>query len=196
MKADAITARIIEDANLQAERTLAEARVKAEKMQAEFEAELEKKQKDSEAQTEKQISDMRDRMLRMAQLDQKKQMLAVKREVIDMAFEDALERMYKMPADKKREYIKKLIIESAEGGEMVIPSKPDEAVFDEGFMAQVNEAVQKAGKEPLKKSDAARDIDGGFVLSKDGMEINCAYKAVLGQYRSALEAEAAALIFN
>ena len=139
---------------------------------------------------------MRDRMLRMAELDQKKALLSVKRQVIDLAFADALERMAAMGAEQKREYIEKLLLASAQGGEELIPSAEDKALFDPAFMARLNAQLQKAGKAAVTLSSQDRPLGGGFVLKQGGLEINCAFSAVLSQARSALEAEVAAVLFN
>lgn len=196
MNAEAITSKILEDARAQAAAALGEAQRKADDLRRRDEAAIEEKRQQSEAQADRQAAEMRDRMLRMAELDQKKALLLVKRQVIDLAFADALERMAAMGADQKREYIEKLLLASAQGGEELIPSAEDKALFDPAFMARLNGQLQKAGKAAVTLSGQDRPLGGGFVLKQGGLEINCAFSAVLSQARSALEAEVAALLFN
>ena len=105
MNAEAITSKILEDARAQAAAALGEAQRKADDLRRRDEAAIEEKRQQSEAQADRQAAEMRDRMLRMAELDQKKALLSVKRQVIDLAFADALERMAAMGAEQKREYI-------------------------------------------------------------------------------------------
>ncbi len=196
MNAEAITSKILEDARAQAAAALGEAQRKADDLRRRDEAAIEEKRQQSEAQADRQAAEMRDRMLRMAELDQKKALLSVKRQVIDLAFADALERMAAMGAEQKREYIEKLLLASAQGGEELIPSAEDKALFDSAFMARLNAQLQKAGKAAVTLSSQDRPLGGGFVLKQGGLEINCAFSAVLSQARSALEAEVAAVLFN
>lgn len=196
MNAEAITSKILEDARAQAAAALGEAQRKADDLRRRDEAAIEEKRQQSEAQADRQAAEMRDRMLRMAELDQKKALLSVKRQVIDLAFADALERMAAMGAEQKREYIEKLLLASAQGGEELIPSTEDKALFDPAFMARLNAQLQKAGKAAVTLSSQDRPLGGGFVLKQGGLEINCAFSAVLSQARSALEAEVAAVLFN
>ena len=196
MNAEAITSKILEDARAQAAAALGEAQRKADDLRRRDEAAIEEKRQQSEAQVDRQAAEMRDRMLRMAELDQKKALLSVKRQVIDLAFADALERMAAMGAEQKREYIEKLLLASAQGGEELIPSAEDKALFDPAFMARLNAQLQKAGKAAVTLSSQDRPLGGGFVLKQGGLEINCAFSAVLSQARSALEAEVAAVLFN
>lgn len=196
MNAEAITSKILEDARAQAAAALGEAQRKADDLRRRDEAAIEEKRQQSEAQADRQAAEMRDRMLRMAELDQKKALLSVKRQVIDLAFADALERMAAMGAEQKREYIEKLLLASAQGGEELIPSAEDKALFDPAFMARLNAQLQKAGKAVVTLSSQDRPLGGGFVLKQGGLEINCAFSAVLSQARSALEAEVAAVLFN
>ena len=196
MNAEAITSKILEDARAQAAAALGEAQRKADDLRRRDEAAIEEKRQQSEAQADRQAAEMRDRMLRMAELDQKKALLSVKRQVIDLAFADALERMAAMGAEQKREYIEKLLLASAQGGEELIPSAEDKALFDPAFMARLNAQLQKADKAAVTLSSQDRPLGGGFVLKQGGLEINCAFSAVLSQARSALEAEVAAVLFN
>ena len=196
MNAEAITAKILEDARAQAASTLSEAQRKADALRQQGEAAIERKKEESEKQADDQATQLRERMLRMAELDQKKALLTVKRQVIDQAFEDALARMTGMSGEQKRGYIQKLVLASAQGGEELIPSNEDRALFDEAFMARLNDSLKKAGKAPVTLKGESRPLGGGFVLKQGGLEINCAFRAVLGQARSALEAEVAGVLFN
>lgn len=196
MKADTITAKILDEAREQASAILEEATQKADEIRKRCEETIFNAQQEVETKTEVQAAELRDRMTRMAELDQKKALLGAKREMIDQAFDNALERMCNMSADQKRSYMKQLLIESAAGGEELIPSASDAALFDEAFMSCVNDKLAEAGKAPVFLSEDTRNIKGGFVLKEGGLEISCAFEAVLKQARPALEAEVAATLFN
>jgi len=196
VNAEAITLKILEDARAQAAQVLRDAHQRADELQAQGDAQIEARRLESEAQAEKQAGELRDRMLRMAELDQKKALLAAKREVIDQAFEDAGRRMEEMDGAAKKAFMEKLLLGSAEGGEEIIPDEKDRGLFDAAYMAHLNDALEKAGKEGVTLSPKSRDLGGGFVLKKGGLEINCAFDAVLWQMRPTLEAEVAGVLFD
>jgi V/A-type H+-transporting ATPase subunit E len=141
--------------------------------------------------------ELRDRMLRMAELDQRKELLAMKREVIDQAFNRAIARMQDMELPMARTYIEGLLLESAEGDEQIIISGQDEAIYDAAFLKSVNEKLALSGRlGKLSLSPERRDIRGGFVLTCGGVEINCAFDAVIGQRRALLELPTANALFQ
>lgn len=196
MKADAITAKILQDARAGAAQTLSEARQRAEKMRKDADAQLEQKRRELEEQTQQECKVLRDRMLRMAELDQRKALLAAKRDVIDEAFEVALGAMRVMGEDQQRAYNRRVLLEVAQGGEELIIAKNDEKLFDEAFIDSINQALATAGKAPVTRSKQRRETGGGFILKKAGLEVNCTYFAMLSQFKSALEAEVAQMLFD
>lgn len=197
MNADAITSKILEDARQSASQTLKEADERADKLHEQSEHSLAQGRSDAMEQARRDCADLRDRMMRMAELDQRKELLAMKRTVIDTAFDFALKRMQEMPADKARAFMEKTLVSLASGDEGVIVSKGDEKVFDEGFVAHVNELLKKAGKRgALKYTGEVRDAGGGILLRRGGMEINITYPAVLSEKRAELEAEVAGILFQ
>lgn len=191
MKADAIVNRILEDARAQAGETIQEARRRAEQMRESNEEQLEQRREAAMADARRECEQLRDRMLRMAQLERRKDMLAMKREVVKLAFDDALRRLRSMPAEQARAFMGEQIAQAAQGGEEVIVDAADAAVFDAAFVQSV---AQKTGKA-LTLSKQTREMGGGVLLSRAGMEVNLTYPAILAERRGALEAEVAGVLF-
>lgn len=196
MKADAIAAKIIEDARAAAAKTLSDAGERAAALRKAAEEETDKKREESTAQTGRDCVQLRDRMLRMAELDQKKVLLFAKREVIDQAFEEALKKMQAMPPARKREYLRALLLEAAEGGEQVVCAPEDAGLFDAAFLERVSLDLQKSGRKPVSLSEKRRETGGGFLLARGGMEINCTFRAMLDEARPSLESSVADILFN
>ena len=48
----------------------------------------------------------------------------------------------------------------------------------------------------MKLSEERRELGGGVILRRGGMEVNLTYAAVLGEIRPSLEAEVAAMLFD
>lgn len=197
MNADAITSKILEDARQSASQTLKEADERAQKLREDNDRKAEDEKNAAMEQARKDCAELRDRMLRMAELDQRKELLSMKRAVIDAAFEEALASMRAMPAEKARAFMEKTLLSLAEGDEGVIVSKGDEKVFDASFVARVNDQLKKAGKSGnLSLSGEVRDAGGGILLRRGGMEVNLTYPSVLSERRPELEAEVAGMLFQ
>ncbi|MEA5068680.1 MAG: V-type ATP synthase subunit E family protein [Christensenellaceae bacterium] len=195
MNAQAITEKIIEEARAAAADVLREASEKIDRIHAEAEREAERTREAAAELADAQAAQLRDRMLRMAELDQKKALLKVKREVIDEAFGDALARMHKMDADQKKDFFERLLLAASEQGEQLVVGRADRALFDEAYMTRLNAALRKAGKPPVELSDEVGD-GGGFVLRRGGLAVSCTFESVLDEQRPRLEAEVAAALFG
>ena len=197
MNADAITSKILEDARQSASQTLKEADERAQNLRAENDRKAEQDQNAAMELARKDCADLRDRMLRMAELDQRKELLSMKRGVIDAAFDEALLGLRSMPAEKARAFMEKTLLSFAKGDEGMIVSKGDEKVFDESFLARVNDQLKRAGKSGnLALTGEVRDAGGGLLLRSEGMEVNLTYPSVLSERRPELEAEVAAILFQ
>lgn len=197
MKADAIIDKILDDARGAAAQTLREANERAEQMRKDAEAEILKKREETMNQARRECVSLRDRMLRMAELDQRKAELSVKREVIDCAFEQALLKLTAIPDDERIKYYTELIISQAQGDESIVVSSEDAALFTEAVMGGINDSLKKAGKLGCLALDGERrETGGGFILKKDGMEANCTFRAIVTQARPALESSVAQVLFG
>lgn len=197
MNAEPITQKILEDARAAAAATLSAANERAALTRKKAADEMSAKREQVMNQMRLDCVELRSRMLRMAELDQRKLMLAAKREVIDQAFEDALGRMRKMPDEERAAYMQRLLMESAGGDEEIIPSSEDAHLFTPAFMQEINARMKQIGRlGALRMATETREMGGGFVLRKGGMEINCSFFAVLSQSKPQLEAEVAGILFD
>ncbi len=196
MNIDAILEKIAEDARLDTESIVQAARKKAGVMQAAFEDSQKQKLASATEQAHKDAVQQRDRMLRMAGLEARKQLLELKRAQIDQAFELALKKMLSMPKEQAQAFHLKLLVNSAQGNETLIIAKEDAGLFDDAFMERVNQALINASKPgTLSVSKEYRPLRGGFVLLHSGMEANCSYDSLLRAARNQMEGEIASILF-
>ncbi len=196
MNIDAILEKIAVDARSDAERLLDAAREKTETLQKAFDEAAEQKRKAAMSEAQNEAEALRDRMLRMASLEERKKQLEMKRAEIDQAFAAALQKMLAMPKDAARAFHERILLSNAQGNETLIVSEGDARLFDDAFMAQVNLALKKAGKPgSLGLSAERRPLQGGFVLSLNGMEVNCSYDSLLRAARDEMEGETASILF-
>ena len=195
MDAQPIVDRIQKEAHAAKTAILESAKSKMAATRYESDQKIEKAFEDIRIQADHETAALRDRMRRMALLDSKKQDLAAKRALLDEAFQQAFQKMTAMPESDARAFGLSMLLQSAAGGEVVIPDRMS-AWCDDAFVGEANRALQAAHKPGnLTLSDERREIGGGFLLRRGGMEINCSYQAVIDARRLELEAEVAALLF-
>ncbi|MDK2991201.1 MAG: V/A-type H+/Na+-transporting ATPase subunit [Clostridiales bacterium] len=195
---DSIVRRIEDDARDKAEQILNDARIEADDI---IDA-ARKKAHDIESsilnKAESDAAEVKRRMHMAAQLRMRKDILAVKQEMIDKAFEQALQRIEAMDAEHYSQYIKRWILSSdIDGDEEIIISAADRGRITPEFIASINEALKADGKiGSMFLSEEHRDIRGGFILKKGGIEMNSSVEALVRMDRDELESDIAQTLFG
>ena len=197
MNAQAILAKIEEDAKAGAAKTLDDAKVKADALKAASREKIEGMHAAMLSQAERDSAAMEQRMQRMAELDDRKELLAKKRTLMDEAFALAGEKLAAAPAKEKRAFFLKQVEQCAAGGETLIIGAEGAEWFDDGFAADANKALQQAGKEGgLTLSPEKRAGCAGFILAAKGAEVRCTFDALLEEARAGLEQQVAEVLFG
>lgn len=195
MTVEPIVSRILADARAQAEQLVESAKENAQQRSRLQQAELEQAHAKALEKAREEALLQRERMIRMALLEERKRDLAMKREVIQAAFEHALEQLQNLPVEQAQAFIQHILMQ-ARGDEQVVIAPSSEAVFTQAFLQQLNAALKKAGKPgTLTLSDQRREIGAGCILISGGVESNCTFAALLNQQRTALEGAVAAAVF-
>lgn len=192
-----LTNKIIEDANATASRLIAEAKAKeTEVVSAKVaEAEAEKKMIVSKAESEAKIK--AERIVSNAHLQVRNMRLTSKGEALDKVFSTAAEKLTQLPSDKVSSFIKNSILSlEIKGDEEIVVGENNTAVTPE-FISELNKELVAKGKiGNLKLSSVKRNIGGGFILIKSGVEINFTFEALIKVLRDELEAEVASTLFS
>lgn len=193
---DALVERIISDARSDAEKTLKLAAEQSDDIRRGAEKEAASVRLDGERKRLAAQNAVLERSRTNARLDGRKLMLKKKRELLDAVFDDAYGRFKAMDGDKRRAFLLGLLIREAAGGETVIAAGRDRELIC-SFMDEVNNALAKASKEPLKLSDEVLEAcDGGFMLASEKYDKDCTFSAMLENVRTKYEGEAARLLFE
>lgn len=185
--AEAKASEIIRNAKSERENILK----KAEEEAALLKEKLLKEGKDSAAQEGK-------REITMANLEARKEMLAVKQKLIEEAFKKALNGLYSFSAEEYRSVIKKMLISAVVSGEEeVIVSVADKEKLTPEFIAKVNEELKKNGKKGnLMLFSEERGIRGGFILREGRKETNLSFDSLIEEKRDELEDNLISIIFD
>jgi len=197
MNAQAILVKIEEDAKASAAQTLSEAQKKADALKAASRARIEEMHKTMLSRAEKDSEALEQRTLRMAELDDRKELLAKKRALLDEAFALAKEKLQAASAEEKRAFFLAKTVRCAAGDETLIIGEIAAEWFDDGFLTDVNAALAKAGKSgKLTLADKRRAGCDGVILAAHGAEICCTFDALLEEARTGMEQQIAAELFG
>lgn len=193
-----IIAHIRADADTAAKKTIDEATAEAEKIRAEsFKqalSEYERLMQQGNAECEDILGGSR----RIAEMEAKKGVLAVKQEMIEAAFEAAREKIINMPREDYVRFLARWAFEaSTDGTEEIVLNARDKTELGKTVCKAANELLAAAGKPgKLTVAEDTADIAGGVIVRFGGIETNCSVDALIRQQRSALAAPVAQLLFE
>jgi vacuolar-type H+-ATPase subunit E/Vma4 len=195
MNAQAILDKIGQDAQEAALRMAGEATAKVAVLKSASRAKIESMHAATVAQAQRDSVELEQRTLRMAELEQRKAMLAQKRSLIDEAFARAGALMADMPPPEKRAFFVREVVRYARGGEVLAVSL-NAPWFDEAFLADVN-AAMAALKKPadLTLAPERPQVDEGVILRQGGAEVHCTFAVLLNDARAQWEQQVAADLF-
>lgn len=141
-------------------------------------------------------SRMAERMQRLALLDERKDLLAAKRALIDEAFAQALSALHQLSDGEVEAQILEMVLQNAVGDEQLIPGGINRGFYSQEFIRKANERLAKAGKEGAlsDSGETAPDVCG-VVLRRMNSETHCTFEAMLEGKKEALELGTAAILF-
>lgn len=188
-----ITKKIVEDAKAKKEEILSKANSDKEKTinnkvnEAKAEETLIIERAKREASTKKE------RMLSNAALTVRNNKLEAKQTIISNVFESALEELCKMNEEEYKNFIVNTIASlSINGDENIILNETGKKLVDETLLNEINSKL----KGNLKVSDEVRNFRGGFIIEKNGVEINNTFEALVDSMKEDLEFEVARVLFG
>lgn len=125
-------------------------------------------------------------------LDGRKNLLAVRRKIMDASFAKAKETLLTLSDAEYFDFILQTVKKIYSGSDAeIILSKSDIARMPDSFMASLAEI--SGGKITLCTD--AGNFEGGFVLKYEFLEENCTLDALLRQNRESLEETVAKILF-
>jgi V/A-type H+-transporting ATPase subunit E len=193
-----LSSKIIEDATIKAEAMLKEANdngisIIASKVKSAKALELQLLEKAKiEASTAKQ------RIISSTKLTVRNEKLVAMQEIIDKVFQGALEKLLVIGDKEYLELIKSYLLSMPIAGneELIIPTK-FRNIFSDKYLSEINAALKLSGKiGEMKLSNQDRSVNSGFIVIKNGIEINNTFENLVNSLRDELEAEIVKELFN
>ena len=124
-------------------------------------------------------------------LDIKKGLLGMRREVIDSVFEKVADALHDLPKDKYLSIISGMIEDAAEDGDVVVISKADKKIITADFIKKVAAKL----KISLSLADECGDFAGGILLKSRGYDKNLTVEVETEILREEIETKIAELLF-
>ena len=189
-----IIAHIQADADAEAAEILARADARCAEIRESYE------QKAKEAYAERiragvrENQDRLDSMERLAKMEGRKTVLALKQEMVAESFDLAADKLTQLPAAEYTAFLAKLAAKASITGdeEIVLNARDRKAVG-----RQVVEAANKAlGGGKLTLSDKTGDFKGGLILRRGNIEANCTAELLVDLCRDEMAAELAGVLFG
>lgn len=188
--------KIHEDARAEADSILALARAEAESIREKARRHGEEIRADLMQKAGEKAKRHADRIKVLAGLDQRKETLREKKNLVDEAFEKAKQRILELPPDQYLAFLRPLILHAVESGdEEIIVSARQKSLFTAEFLQGLNDALG-AAKGHLRLSDETGSFSGGFILRGRNSETNLTLKTLVQSNHDVLEPQVAQTLFG
>ncbi len=140
----------------------------------------------------------RDRLITAENLDSRKRSLALKREIVDLAFDKARNAFLELPEKTYRSLLAQLIAKAAiSGKEEIILDKKSHGLFGEKLVKDANELLKKRGLDTeLHLGSPSAQLKAGAILRQQRMEIRRTLDELLLEVRERLEGSVAETLFE
>ena len=187
--------RISGDAQREVDDVLAQARAEADKILSQYQAQAQAEADDILARGQKAAVERGERLASVAQLECRKEVLRAKQEVIEEAFQLAMDKLTQLPQEAYVSLLADLAVEaSSKGNEKLIFSVADRARVGKAVVVAANQKLGDKGQ--LTLAQETRPMQGGFILSDGAVEVNCTFETLVRLQRGTLSTQVADVLFD
>ena len=188
-----IIAHIQADAKAEADAILAQAEQQCAKIREDFEAKANDAYAEKIRAGVKECEELADSKARIAQMESKKNILALKQELVSKGFGRAQELILALPKEQYQAFLTKLVVKAASDGK-------GEVILNEKDRAAYGEAVVKAANAELggslTLSETVGDFAGGVKVKNGDVEGNNTLELLIDLSRSDMAANVAKALFG
>ena len=190
-----LTSKIIKDAEDEKEGILQTAEKEKNKILSKKQEEAKVAEKIIIEKAEIEAVSRKERIISSAKLEARNEKLKAKQEVISEIFEISIKNLCNISEKEFKEFVRLSILNSNIFGEQkIILNDAGNKIIDESFLSEINEELKS--KATVTLSEETRNFKGGFVLEKDGIEINNTFEALVNSLKDDLSQEVARVLFN
>ena len=189
-----IIAHIGADAKTQADAILAQAEAKCAGIREGYEQQAKQAYAERIRAGVKANQDRLDSMERLAKMEGRKAILALKQDMVAESFDRACDQLVNLPTAEYGAFLAKLAVKASvtHDEEVVLNARDRKALGD-----KVIEAANKAlGGGKLTLSKETGDFKGGLILRRGSIEANCTAELLVDLCREEMAAELAGVLFG
>ena len=162
---DTILRKLNADADAEADAILEKARQEAAEITARYQAQADKEAADLAARNEKAGQEQEDRLVRAAQMEARKTVLAAKQSAVEKTYDRALDKLLHLSHDQYVEVLAELLVQAApQGRGEVIFAAEDRARVGQEAVNLANQRLAQATAPELPKE--LTDTKVGSVIGK------------------------------
>lgn len=190
-----LTSKILKDAEDKKTSILNDANEQRNKIIAKKEEEASAEEKVILERAEREAASRKERIISGAELSSRNKKLAAKQKVINSVFENSIEALCNLSDEELKNFVTNVILNSGvEGNQNLILNESGAKVITIEVIDEINNKL--ASKARITLSNEKRNFKGGFILEKDGIEINNTFEALVNSIRDDLSLEVAQVLFN
>ena len=137
-------------------------------------------------------------MERIAQMEARKGVLALKQEMVSASFDKACEMIVALPQAQYIELLAKLAADAAvTGDEELVLNARDKAAVGDAVVKAANAKLEAKGvKAGLSLSGTEGSFAGGLILHRGNIEVNCTAELLVELCREEMSATLAGVLFE
>lgn len=195
---DRITEKIRSDAQAELDALRAQREAQFAQQQADARAEAEQCWTALSEQNRRDGAQQLERLKSAVDMDARKQSLALKQELIELAFVRSAEKLAALEGDAYVQLLVRLAVTGISGEDaQLILSESDRTAYGAAVTEQANARLAQQGQSVrLTLAEDCRTTGGGLILRSERMEVNCTFPALISRQRNTLAPEVAKLLFN
>jgi V/A-type H+/Na+-transporting ATPase subunit E len=193
-----LTSKILEDAKAKSEEIIKAAEQEAAVIVDKKLSEAREIEKDYFEKANREAVTKKERMLSGVELKVRNEKLAAKQFVVEKVFSTAIDKLNNLSADELMNFIKDTIGSMDIYGDekLIVPAQYRDKI-DAAFLNDLNLSLKLKGKNGnITLSNMEGSFKGGFILEKNGIEINSIFEALVQSMRDELEYEVAKVLFS
>lgn len=193
-----IKSRILDDARAKASEIEEQANREARKILERAHAEAAQKKAGILKKAEEDGQEAYRRLMSVAALESRKEILRAKQEMVETAFQEAMIRVSQLPDKEYQRLLEDMIVLASpkSGGEILLSERDRKRVGND-FTGNINKRLKTAGMDvSLILSKENISTAGGFILRSGEMEINSTFEILFGMLRPTLENEVVKILFG
>jgi len=189
-----ITQRIETDTQAEIDRILDDARAEANGIADRYQAQANHEAAELAVKNQKAAEEREERLVSTAQMEARKVGLAAKQEMVEKAYDLALEKLCSMPDEQYVKTVADLLVQAAPNGRGAVIFAPAEKKRIGEAAVRAANAQLNGGK--LTLSEETRPLKGGFILSDGKVEVNCSFDTLVRLQKTETAGEVAKRLFS